>query len=140
VPDSDGETVEDGMSGARGRVVLAKVGLDGHDVGVNIVAKTLVDAGFEVVYLGKRVSTQQIVGTAIDEDADFIGVSCLSGGLGHFAVNVVERLRAEGADIPVVAGGIDEPAEIERMLAAGVRRYLGPGSTSETVVGAFASA
>jgi methylmalonyl-CoA mutase cobalamin-binding domain/chain len=123
-----------------GRVVLAKVGLDGHDVGINLVAKSLVGAGFEVVYLGKRVSTDLIVGTAVDEDADFIGVSCLSGGLGHFAVKVLERLRAEGVDIPVIAGGIDEPAEIEQMLAAGVRQYLGPGSSSDSVVEAFVSA
>ncbi|WP_181764974.1 cobalamin-dependent protein [Streptomyces albidus (ex Kaewkla and Franco 2022)] len=128
------------MTGAMGRVILAKVGLDGHDVGVNLVAKTLVDAGFEVVYLGKRVSTDQIVGTAVDEDAEFIGVSCLSGGLGHFAVNVVERLREEGVDIPVIAGGIDEPGEIEKMLSAGVHRHLGPGSSREKVVEAFVSA
>ncbi|NLU73408.1 methylmalonyl-CoA mutase [Streptomyces sp. HNM0575] len=124
----------------RGRVVLAKVGLDGHDVGINLVAKSLVGAGFEVVYLGKRVSTDLIVATAVDEDADFIGVSCLSGGLGHFAVKVVERLRADGVDIPVIAGGIDEPAEIEEMLAAGVRQYLGPGSSNDSVVEAFRSA
>lgn len=127
------------MTAAAGRVVLAKVGLDGHDVGVNLVAKALVDAGFEVVYLGKRVSTDQIVGTAVDEDADFIGVSCLSGGLAHFAVNVLGRLREDDIDIPVIAGGIDEPAEIERMLSAGVHRYLGPGSSRDAVVEAFVS-
>lgn len=82
-----------------GRVVLAKAGLDGHDVGVNLVARALVDAGYEVVYLGKRVSTDHIVGTAVDEDADCIGLSCLSGGLGHFARKVVERLAEEGVDI-----------------------------------------
>ncbi|AXK33669.1 methylmalonyl-CoA mutase [Streptomyces armeniacus] len=122
-----------------GRVVLAKVGLDGHDVGVNLVARALVDAGFEVVYLGKRVATDEIVGTALDEDADCVGVSCLSGGLGHFALKVHERLRELGEDVPVLAGGIDEPAEIERMLEGGVRRYLGPGAGRADVVEAFTS-
>lgn len=125
--------------GAPRRVVLAKAGLDGHDVGVNLVARALVDAGFEVVYLGKRVTTEQIVGTAVDEDAHCIGLSGLSGGLGHFARKVLDRLADKGIEIPVIAGGIDEPAEIEQMLAAGVRRYLGPGATREDVVDAFAS-
>lgn len=123
-----------------GRIVLAKAGLDGHDVGVQLVARALVDAGYEVVYLGKRVSTDHIVGTAVDEDADCIGLSCLSGGLGHFARKVIERLGEEGVDIPVIAGGIDEPAEIEQMLAAGVRSYLGPGASQDDVVEAVCSA
>ncbi|PZG56996.1 methylmalonyl-CoA mutase [Spongiactinospora gelatinilytica] len=123
------------------RVVLAKVGLDGHDVGVNLIARALRDGGFEVVYLGKRVPNDVIVATAIAEDADVIGVSCLSGGLGYFTTGLVGKLRASDAgDIPVIAGGIDEPDEISRMLDAGVYRYFGPGSATEDVVAAFVAA
>ncbi|WP_033295396.1 cobalamin B12-binding domain-containing protein [Amycolatopsis jejuensis] len=124
----------------RSRVVLAKVGLDGHDVGVNLVANYLLTAGFEVVYLGKRVSTEQIVQTAIAEDAAVVGLSCLSGGLAHFATKVAKALEAEDAEIPVIAGGIEEPAEIERMLAEGVWRYFGPSTSREDLVDGFAEA
>lgn len=122
------------------RVVLAKLGLDGHDVGVRLIGKHLADAGFEVVYLGKRVATATIVRTAVQEDADAVGLSCLSGGLGHFAALTVAGLRAEGADIPVLTGGIDEPAEIDRMLGAGVRRHFGPGASMADIVAAFEDA
>lgn len=122
------------------RVVLAKLGLDGHDVGINLVARALRDAGSEVIYLGKRVSTDVIVAAAISEDAKAIGVSCLSGGLGYFAARTVEQLRARDVDIPVLAGGIDEPAEIEQMMAAGVRTYFGPGTALPDIVAAFADA
>lgn len=119
------------------RVLLSKVGLDGHEVGVLLVAKKLADAGFEVIYLGKRTSTEQIVRTAIQEDAAVIGVSCLSGGLGHFTRALVRRLSEEQVDIPVLAGGIDEPGEIASMLKAGVSGYFGPGAGSAEIVAAF---
>lgn len=119
------------------RVVLAKLGLDGHDVGIRLVGKHLVDAGYEVVYLGKRVATATIVQAAVQEDADAVGLSCLSGGLGYFATLTVGGLREAGADIPVLAGGIDEPAEIERMLQAGVRVHFGPGTEVADIVRHF---
>jgi methylmalonyl-CoA mutase C-terminal domain/subunit len=119
------------------RVVLAKLGLDGHDVGVNLVARALRDAGIEVIYLGKRVSSAQIVATAISEDADAIGLSCLSGGLGYFAAKTAEELVAHHVAIPILAGGIDEPAEIQRMLDAGVRCHFGPGTDMPQIVEAF---
>jgi methylmalonyl-CoA mutase C-terminal domain/subunit len=122
------------------RVVLAKLGLDGHDVGVRLVAKHLMEAGFEVIYLGKRVPTTTIARAAVQEDADAVGLSCLSGGLGHFATLTVEALRKEGAEIPVLAGGIDEPAEIERMMEAGVEKHFGPGTSMPDIVKAFAEA
>jgi methylmalonyl-CoA mutase C-terminal domain/subunit len=121
----------------RPRVVVAKLGLDGHDVGINVIAKALVNEGFEVVYLGKRVSTQSIVQAAVTEDADAVGVSCLSGGLGYFAARTVEELRAQGLDIPVFAGGIDEPAEITKMLNAGVEQFFPPGTPVADIVTAF---
>jgi methylmalonyl-CoA mutase, C-terminal domain len=119
------------------RVILAKLGLDGHDVGIRLVGKNLVSAGYEVVYLGKRVATSTIVQAAVQEDADAVGLSCLSGGLGHFATLTVRGLREAGADIPVLAGGIDEPAEIERMLRAGVRVHFGPGTEIADIVQHF---
>jgi methylmalonyl-CoA mutase C-terminal domain/subunit len=122
------------------RVVLAKLGLDGHDVGVNLVARALRDAGAEVIYLGKRVPADAIVAAAISEDADAIGVSSLSGGLGHFAAQTAELLRTQGSDIPVLAGGIDEPGEIERMLSAGVSRHFGPGTPMTEILEAFVKA
>ncbi|MBS1676374.1 MAG: cobalamin-dependent protein [Actinobacteria bacterium] len=119
------------------RVVLAKLGLDGHDVAINLIAKSLVDAGCEVIYLGKRIPTASVVAAAVAEDADVIGVSCLSGGLGHFATNTVELLAQEEVQIPVLAGGIDEPAEIERMLVSGVKVHFGPGTPIGEIVQAF---
>lgn len=122
------------------RVVLAKLGLDGHDVGVRLIGKHLMEAGFEVVYLGKRVPTASIVRAAVQEDAAAVGLSCLSGGLGHFATLTVQGLREQGADIPVLAGGIDEPAEIEKMMRAGVRVHFGPGTAIDDIVRAFEEA
>ncbi|GAA0935287.1 cobalamin B12-binding domain-containing protein [Pseudonocardia zijingensis] len=121
----------------RRRVVLAKLGLDGHDVGVRLIGKHLAQAGFEVIYLGKRVPTAHIVRAAVQESADAVGLSCLSGGLGHFASLTVEGLREQGCDIPVLAGGIDEPAEIDRMLAAGVAVHFGPGASIDGIIKAF---
>jgi methylmalonyl-CoA mutase C-terminal domain/subunit len=121
----------------RPRVVLAKLGLDGHDVGINLIVKSLVNDGFEVIYLGKRVSTESIVQATVAEDADAVGVSCLSGGLGYFAARTVEQLRAQGLDIPVLAGGIDEPSEISRMLDAGVEQHFPPGTPVAEIVAAF---
>ena len=119
------------------RIVLAKVGLDGHDVGVLIVAKQLSQAGFEVVYLGKRNLPRDVVRVAIDEDAAAVGVSSLSGGLGHLARETVRLLSEHGAGVPVLAGGIDEPDEIQRMLDAGVRQHFGPGTSATEIVDAF---
>jgi methylmalonyl-CoA mutase C-terminal domain/subunit len=123
-----------------GRVVLAKAGLDGHDVGVRLAARALTDAGFEVIYLGKRVTTDQTVAAAIAEDADAVGISVLSGGLGHFAVQLRHALDAQDVPIPVLAGGIDEPEEIGKMLGSGVTAYLGPGSSNKQIVEAFTDA
>jgi methylmalonyl-CoA mutase C-terminal domain/subunit len=123
------------------RVIVSKVGLDGHDVGVALVSRRLMEAGMEVVYLGKRVRTEEIVAAAISEDADVVGLSCLSGGLAHFAIKVVQGLREhDAAEIPVITGGIDEPQELERMLAAGVHRHFGPGTPLPEIVCAFVSA
>lgn len=122
------------------RIVLAKVGLDGHDVGVLLVAKKLSQAGFEVIYLGKRNRPSDVVGAAIDEDAAAVGVSCLSGGLAHFAAETKRMLDDRRVDVPVLAGGIDEPEELRRMMAAGVRAHFGPGTPTEEIIEAFRAA
>ncbi|MQA07156.1 MAG: methylmalonyl-CoA mutase [Pseudonocardiaceae bacterium] len=121
----------------RPRVVLAKVGLDGHDVGVLLIAKHLTEAGMEVVYLGKRNLPETIVATAVAEDADVVGVSSLSGGLGEFSVEVVRLLAEQGADIPVITGGIAEDDEIGWAIDAGVRHHFGPGEPIQHVVDTF---
>lgn len=116
------------------RAVLAKVGLDGHDVGIRVIAKQLSTAGVEVIYLGKRNTPEGIARTAVDEDADVVGVSCLSGSLAEFGIEVVDLLEQADAPIPVVAGGIDESEQVQRMLDHGVRAFFGPGTPVSEVV------
>ncbi|MEM9036799.1 MAG: cobalamin B12-binding domain-containing protein [Actinomycetota bacterium] len=116
------------------RVLIAKVGLDGHDRGVKVVARILRDAGFEVIYTGLFQSPDTVVSAAIDEDVDAVGLSMLSGAHEALVPLVVERLRAAGSDIPVVLGGIIPDTDVESMTEAGVAEILTPGSTAEEVV------
>ena len=88
------------------RVLVAKVGLDGHDRGVKVVARILRDAGFEVIYTGLFQTPETVAAAAVDEDVDAIGLSMLSGAHLTLAPKVVEKVRARGVDIPVVVGGI----------------------------------
>lgn len=120
---------------ARTRVVIAKPGLDGHDRGVKIVARALRDAGMEVIYTGLHQTPEQIVETAIQEDADAVGLSVLSGAHMTLFRKVVELLAARGAeDILVFGGGIipdDDLPELERL---GVKKIFTPGATTESIV------
>ena len=116
------------------RVLLAKVGLDGHDRGVKVVARILRDAGYEVVYTGLFQTPQTVAAAAVDEDVDAIGLSMLSGAHMTLAPAVVEKVRARGADIPVVVGGIVPEADVAALRAAGVAGVLTPGASSEQVV------
>lgn len=115
------------------RVLVAKVGLDGHDRGVKIVARILRDAGMEVIYTGLRQTPQMVVATAIDEDVDVIGLSMHSGAHLTLAPKVVELLAEEQAAIPVVVGGIIPEQDIQRLLDAGVAEVLHPGASAEEV-------
>lgn len=115
------------------RVLVAKVGLDGHDRGVKIVARILRDAGMEVIYTGLRQTPAMVVATAIDEDVDVIGLSMLSGAHMTLAPKVVTLLREEGSDIPVVVGGIIPDQDVARLLDAGVANVLHPGASSDEV-------
>ncbi|MFM2047073.1 MAG: isobutyryl-CoA mutase small subunit, partial [Actinomycetota bacterium] len=93
-------------NGAPARVLVAKVGLDGHDRGVKIVARTLRDAGMEVIYTGLFQTPDTVAAAAVDEDVDVVGLSMLSGAHMTLAPLVVEALRARGSNVPVVVGGI----------------------------------
>jgi methylmalonyl-CoA mutase C-terminal domain/subunit len=117
------------------RVVVAKPGLDGHDRGAKIVARALRDAGFEVIYTGLHQTPDQIVETAIQEDADAVGLSLHSGAHMTLFPRVVELLRARGAsDIVVFGGGIIPADDIRALEADGVERIFTPGARTEEIV------
>lgn len=118
----------------QGRVLVAKLGLDGHDRGVKVVARILRDAGFEVIYTGLRQTPERVVAAAIDEDVDLIGLSMLSGAHLALVPPVVELLRKEGVDIPVVVGGIIPERDVPTLMEAGVAAILAPGASSAEVV------
>ena len=116
------------------RVLVAKIGLDGHDRGIKIVARLLRDAGMEVIYTGLFQTPDTVASAAIDEDVDVIGLSMLSGAHMTLAPLVVEALRARGASIPVVVGGIVPKQDIPLLKAAGISEVLGPGAPGTAVV------
>lgn len=122
------------------RVLVAKVGLDGHDRGVKVVARLLRDAGFEVIYTGLFQTPETVAAAAVDEDVDVIGLSMLSGAHMTLAPLVVEALRARGADIPVVVGGIVPNRDMDDLRAAGIAAVIGPGAPAEQVVETVATA
>lgn len=137
--DGDAVGVMGGGRTTKGRILVAKVGLDGHDRGVKIVARILRDAGFEVLYTGLRQSPAMVAAAAAQEDVDAVGISILSGGHLALVPDVVKALRDRGLDIPVVVGGIIPPQDVPTLEAAGVAAILGPGASAGEVVDAFAS-
>lgn len=116
------------------RVLVAKVGLDGHDRGIKVVARLLRDAGMEVVYTGLFQTPETVAIAAIQEDVDVVGLSMLSGAHLTLAPMVVQALRAKGSDIPVVVGGIVPNNDLEDLRAAGVAAVFGPGASAEAMV------
>ncbi|MBM3668499.1 MAG: cobalamin B12-binding domain-containing protein [Actinobacteria bacterium] len=121
--------------GAPVRIVVAKPGLDGHDRGAKVIARALRDAGFEVVYTGLHQTPAQIVDAAIQEDADFIGMSILSGAHMTLFAEVMELLAARDAtDIVVFGGGIIPDDDIPKLEALGVARIFTPGTPTHDVV------
>jgi len=113
------------------RIVIAKPGLDGHDRGAKVVARALRDAGHEVIYTGLRRTPEQIVRIAMDEDAQVIGLSSLSGAHGFLFPKVCELLREAGMeDIVVFGGGIIPERDRPQLYEAGVAAIFGPGTTS----------
>jgi methylmalonyl-CoA mutase C-terminal domain/subunit len=117
------------------RVVVAKPGLDGHDRGAKVVARALRDAGMEVVYTGLHQTPEQIVEAAIQEDADVVGLSVLSGAHLTLFARVVELLRErDAADIIVFGGGIIPSDDIPQLEALGVAKIFTPGATTMEIV------
>jgi len=116
-------------------VVIAKPGLDGHDRGAKVVARALRDAGMEVVYTGLHQTPEQIVETTIQEDADCVGLSVLSGAHMTLFEKVIDLLRARGADDVIVFGGGIIPADdIPLLKAMGVAEVFTPGATTGEIV------
>ena len=117
------------------RVVVAKPGLDGHDRGAKIIARALRDAGVEVIYTGLHQTPQQVVDAAMSEDADFIGMSILSGAHMTLFSEVMDLLKANDAtDIVVFGGGSIPEADIPTLEALGVARIFTPGTPTQDVV------
>jgi methylmalonyl-CoA mutase C-terminal domain/subunit len=119
----------------RRRVVIAKPGLDGHDRGAKIIARALRDAGMEVIYTGLHQTPEQIVETAIQEDADAVGISILSGAHMTLVPRIVDLLQERGADdVVVLVGGTIPDDDAEELRRRGVAAVFGPGSTTGEIV------
>jgi methylmalonyl-CoA mutase C-terminal domain/subunit len=117
------------------RILIAKVGLDGHDRGAKVIARGFRDAGFEVIYSGLHQSPEQIVATAIQEGVDGIGISMLSGAHDYIFPKVIELLRQKGAEaIIVFGGGIIPEDDIPALIEIGVKRVFTPGTSIEEAV------
>ena len=129
------------VSTAPVRVIVAKPGLDGHDRGAKVVARALRDAGMEVVYTGLHQTPEQIAETAIQEDADAVGLSVLSGAHLTLFAKVIEELKKRDAeDIVVFGGGIIPEGDIQPLLDLGVARVFTPGTSTHEIVERVSSA
>jgi methylmalonyl-CoA mutase C-terminal domain/subunit len=128
-------SVEAGTSTKKIRVVVAKPGLDGHDRGAKVIARALRDAGMEVIYTGLHQTPEQIAETVLQEDADAVGLSILSGAHMTLVPKVVSLLKEQGADDVVVTVGGTIPAEdIPELKKLGVAEIFTPGSTTQQII------
>ena len=117
------------------RVVIAKPGLDGHDRGAKVIARALRDAGMEVIYTGLRQTPEQIAAAALQEDADVVGLSILSGAHNHIAPQLMTLLKAKGLDdVLVVIGGIIPDVDVPRLKEIGVRGIFLPGTPMQEII------
>ena len=117
------------------RIVLAKVGLDGHDRGVKVVARALRDAGMHVIYAGLWLTPEAVVRTVADEDADWLGISLLSGAHMTLVPRIVQLLREAGLeDVKLLIGGIIPEADVPKLKAMGVAQVFGPGTSLDDIV------
>ena len=122
------------MSERKIRVLVAKPGLDGHDRGAKVVARSLRDAGFEVIYTGIRQTPQMIAEAALQEDVDVVGLSILSGAHLTLCPKVVDLLRAQGQqNVLVLVGGIVPDEDVEKLKAAGIEGVFGPGTSTQAI-------
>jgi methylmalonyl-CoA mutase C-terminal domain/subunit len=121
-------------AGKTTRILIAKPGLDGHDRGAKVVARALMDAGYEVIYAGLRQTPEMIARSAVDEDVDLVGLSILSGAHNTLLPEVVEKLEKAGArGVKVFAGGIIPEEDHELLKKAGVAAIFGPGTSLESI-------
>jgi len=117
------------------RLLVGKVGLDGHDRGAKIIARAFRDAGFEVIYTGLHQTPEMVVATAIQEDVDAVSLSILSGAHNYLFPRVIELLREKGAnDVAVFGGGIVPDEDLAGLKAAGVMEIFTPGASTEDVI------
>jgi methylmalonyl-CoA mutase C-terminal domain/subunit len=116
------------------KVIIAKLGLDGHDRGAKVIARALAEAGFEVVYTGIRQTPSQVIETAIQEDAKLIGISILSGSHMELVGELMRIMRERGVSIPVLVGGIIPPEDRDALLKMGVAGVYGPGTPLREVI------
>jgi methylmalonyl-CoA mutase C-terminal domain/subunit len=129
--------LEDYLMGSKRkiRIVLAKPGLDGHDRGAKLLARIFMEAGMEVIYTGLRQTPEMIVETALQEDADVVGLSSLSGVHNYFFPRVMELLREKGMnDVLVVGGGIIPDEDAAELKKSGIAEIFGPGTSTEEIV------
>ncbi|MEM0505040.1 MAG: cobalamin B12-binding domain-containing protein [Sulfolobales archaeon] len=122
------------------RVLVAKLGLDGHDRGAKVIARALRDAGFEVIYLGVHQTPDEVVRAAIEEDVSVIGISILSGSHLELVQDLIKLLKERGLNIPVVVGGIIPPEDVETLKSIGVYAVCGPGTLLKDIVEIFRKA
>jgi methylmalonyl-CoA mutase C-terminal domain/subunit len=118
------------------RVIIAKPGLDGHDRGAKVIARALRDAGMEVIYTGLRQTPEQIVTAALQEDADVIGLSILSGAHLHICPRLMDLLHDKGLDdVTVLVGGIIPDADVPQLEAMGIKGVFPPGTPMQNIIG-----
>jgi methylmalonyl-CoA mutase C-terminal domain/subunit len=117
------------------RVLVAKPGLDGHDRGAKVIARSYRDAGFEVIYLGLHQTPEQIVNAALQEDVDLIGLSCHSGAHMYLFKEIINQLRERGGgDIAIIGGGIIPREDIPELKKCGVREIFLPGTPMDSII------
>lgn len=116
------------------KVLVSKLGLDGHDRGAKVVARALKDAGFDVIYTGIRQTPEQVVEAAVQEDVDVIGVSILSGAHIHHVSRLMKLLRERGLNVPVVVGGTIPIPDVPKLKQMGVREVFLPGSSLKGII------
>jgi methylmalonyl-CoA mutase C-terminal domain/subunit len=118
------------------RVIVAKPGLDGHDRGAKVIARAFRDAGFEVIYTGLRQTPEQVVNAALQEDADVIGLSVLSGAHMTLCPRIMELMKKEGLDdVLVLVGGIIPDQDIPALKEFGIAEVFQPGASTEEIIG-----
>jgi methylmalonyl-CoA mutase, C-terminal domain len=132
----DEVTATQGQAGRRRtRVIIAKPGLDGHDRGAKVIARALRDAGMEVIYTGLRQTPEQIAAAALQEDADVIGLSILSGAHMHICPRLMDLLREKGLDrVKVLVGGIIPDVDVQKLREIGVAGIFLPGSPMQQII------